>query len=282
MATNTILPSRPPCHLEWSKRTNRTRPCDHGYQGVNANLIEQGAGAAGAATPTPPRKGFQGSVFVPESVKIHKVYAQYVDIKKKRRASMSSLTSSSVQNDQECRVPVIRSSVGSKGVVCRGRERHRRKKSNIVSYSPRKGPNPAPTTEARKPSKVFRNLLCRHYDSCLGTAVDKNWKGFSCTRCEGFEPIHWDPERWTEDSFACEALIFTIEHLDVLIQLRPSSIIDQFKNQRRNDAHVFSCRHTNHTLESSYMDLLEVTFATPANDDGLAGASPMSRYHGIR
>lgn len=51
---------------------------------------------------------------------------------------------------------------------------------------PTKMPHPTPwetILSPEQPVEPFRNVHCRHYDTCLDFAVKQNWDGWTCAAC---------------------------------------------------------------------------------------------------
>jgi hypothetical protein len=62
---------------------------------------------------------------------------------------------------------------------------------------------PVPCKAARLFRKVNRRVFCRHYDSCLDYAVEKNWSGFSCEACNSYEFLPGDMAQNDDDYTVC-------------------------------------------------------------------------------
>jgi hypothetical protein len=61
-------------------------------------------------------------------------------------------------------------------------------------------------------SQIRRNVFCKHYNSCLDHAISKNWDGFTCVNCDGYEREQWDHEQWCEDSIRCLRLVWAVSY----------------------------------------------------------------------
>lgn len=57
------------------------------------------------------------------------------------------------------------------------------------------------------PEMVKRHVFCRHYDTCLDYAIQKNWQAFSCEMCTGFELEKRTILEWNEDHTRCATLV---------------------------------------------------------------------------
>lgn len=72
-------------------------------------------------------------------------------------------------------------------------------KGTPISYAP-----------VDKSHQVRRNVFCKHYNACLDHAIEKNWQGFSCEACRGYERERMDCEQWDEDRHRCITLIYFV------------------------------------------------------------------------
>lgn len=82
--------------------------------------------------------------------------------------------------------------------------------------------NPQPTPETADPSRRF---FCRFYEGhCLDLAVSRQWDGFTCDRCEAYEPVVLDRDEWREDERSCMALVLSVFHPKVARMWRGSLI----------------------------------------------------------
>lgn len=43
--------------------------------------------------------------------------------------------------------------------------------------------------------RVVRHVSCRYYDRCLQLAVERDWPGFECAGCDGFERLTTSEQR---------------------------------------------------------------------------------------
>jgi hypothetical protein len=64
-------------------------------------------------------------------------------------------------------------------------------------------PNP---TEARRRR---RELFCIHYNSCLSTALQQGWPGFTCKDCEACQHVTWTYAEALTDAHQCAKLLAT-------------------------------------------------------------------------
>jgi hypothetical protein len=92
-------------------------------------------------------------------------------------------------------------------------------------------PMPAPTV--MNATSVPRKVLCSNYGSCLDTAVNKGWEGFSCEKCYDYQSVTWDREQWIEDNMKCMALIYVINKLGAFSLIRPGNIIEFLEVYRK-------------------------------------------------
>jgi hypothetical protein len=67
---------------------------------------------------------------------------------------------------------------------------------------------PIPYMSVESSMQVKRNVLCKHYDTCLDFTIEKDWPGFSCEECHGYERECMEREQWEEDRQRCISLIF--------------------------------------------------------------------------
>ena len=57
--------------------------------------------------------------------------------------------------------------------------------------------NPTAYEQVNSLSEVQRKVLCAHYGACLELAIERNWPGFSCSECDGFQMEgDGDPDWW--------------------------------------------------------------------------------------
>jgi len=69
---------------------------------------------------------------------------------------------------------------------------------------------PIPYASVDSSEQVKRMVFCRHYSTCLDYAIEKNWSGFSCEECHGYERERMDHEQWDEESQRCITLIYFV------------------------------------------------------------------------
>ena len=83
-------------------------------------------------------------------------------------------------------------------------------------------PNPIPSSLELIPP--MREFFRRYYDSCLDTAVEGQWQGFSCDGCRACEPVRWDLEDRKADGVKCKALLWAIYYLKPRMPIHPAVI----------------------------------------------------------
>ena len=85
--------------------------------------------------------------------------------------------------------------------------------------------NPTVSKVARMPSRVDRKVMCADYEHCLNEAVKRNWQGFSCRKCQAFQPLQLNSSEWQLDSLACTVLMAVAEFPDKVKQKQHASIL---------------------------------------------------------
>lgn len=70
--------------------------------------------------------------------------------------------------------------------------------------------NPIPAREVDELSKVNRQVLCEHYESCLDLALSRRWEGFSCETCGSFRAAQRPSIEWLEDALSCGNLVAVV------------------------------------------------------------------------
>ena len=93
---------------------------------------------------------------------------------------------------------------------------------------------PIACKSAANVGEVKRRVFCDHYDTCLNYAVRKNWEGFSCEKCRGYERIEMPPEHWCHDALRCTTLIYFIMFAKLKKHVGPLSTGFGRKGTRRN------------------------------------------------
>lgn len=71
-----------------------------------------------------------------------------------------------------------------------------------------------------------REVFCIHYDDCLDDALRIGWEGFSCSGCNGCEPVPWDRERLLDDNFRCMALLLAVFRPGAVKNLSPNRMVE--------------------------------------------------------
>jgi hypothetical protein len=81
---------------------------------------------------------------------------------------------------------------------------------------------PIPCRQVCSPEMVKRHVFCRHYDTCLDYAIQKNWQAFSCELCASFEREKRSILEWNEDHTRCAALVLysIVDDMPVLEDLQ--------------------------------------------------------------
>jgi hypothetical protein len=72
--------------------------------------------------------------------------------------------------------------------------------------------SPAASKAASNSQEVRRNVYCRHYNTCLDFTILKNWDGFTCEGCRGYERETLTAEDAFEECVRCAALVYLIIH----------------------------------------------------------------------
>lgn len=78
---------------------------------------------------------------------------------------------------------------------------------------------PIPCAGVTSVSQVKRQVFCSNYEACLDKAIVKNWQGFSCERCAGYEREQWDREQWEDDYSSCISLIYFVVFAKLKLQV---------------------------------------------------------------
>lgn len=82
-------------------------------------------------------------------------------------------------------------------------------------------------------TRPCRKIWCKRYESCLAEAARAGYSGFSCARCDEYEPMEWDPEQATADGIACMAFVLALFHPKAYKNLSPGAIRDELERRAR-------------------------------------------------